>query len=107
MHPMTEKKEQLKQMANHIRTLKNERKGGETSIWQCYKAGREYRIEHIAYCLARGRTYEQIEQPRECNRIFDFEWTKINKFRDTLELKVDAATAEYLNNKYKKEVSNG
>lgn len=27
----------------------------------------EYRHKHIAYCLLRGRTYEQIEKPKEGN----------------------------------------
>jgi hypothetical protein len=107
LHPMTEKKEQLKQMANHIRTLKDGRKSGKTSNYECYKAGRSCRIEHIAYCLTRGRTYEQIEQPKECNRIFEYEWKKINTLHETLKAKVDEATAEYLKNKYEREVSNG
>lgn len=29
---------------------------------------REFRHKHIAYCLLRGRKYEEIEQPRENNK---------------------------------------
>jgi hypothetical protein len=112
MHPMTQKKEQLKDMAKAIHTLKQNRKpeceNYHMSInYEIYSAGRKYRIQHIAYCLVRGRTYEQIEQPKECNRLMEYEWKTINKIHDELKLKVDAATAEYLERKYSKEASNG
>jgi hypothetical protein len=45
-----------------------------------------FRFKHIAYCMARGRTYEQIEQKtHEHNVISDYRWQAINK--DIAELK--------------------
>jgi hypothetical protein len=39
-----------------------------------------FRFRHIAYCMARGRTYEQIEQKtHEHNIISEFRWASINK----------------------------
>ncbi len=40
----------------------------------------ERRIKHIAYCLLRGRTYEQIEQKvHECNVITKYQWKRIHE----------------------------
>jgi hypothetical protein len=45
-----------------------------------------FRFRHIAYCMVRGRTYEQIEQKtHEHNIISDYRWQIINK--DINELK--------------------
>jgi len=35
--------------------------------WEVYKLSRDFRHHHIAYCELRGRTRDQIEQPREGN----------------------------------------
>lgn len=55
-------KQLLKDQAKLIRDLKSQRK----SNYSGYVPGldserRSYRLRHIAYCLARGRTLEQIE----------------------------------------------
>lgn len=55
-------KADLKQLAKEIRTLKSTRKSFSTG----YVPGLSYaqysfRAQHIAYCLLRGRTLEQIE----------------------------------------------
>src|SRR4030043_392970 len=64
-------KEELKVSAVEIRELKNEtketqKKGNYAGSLQyaLFKLSREYRHKHIAYCLMRGRSYEQIE--RKC-----------------------------------------
>lgn len=62
-------KEELKKLAVEIRELKSHRPLSNRSDWSlwCLDAeirskSRETRHKHIAYCLIRGRTYEQIEQ---------------------------------------------
>jgi len=115
MHPMTEKKEELKDMARKLRALKQARKPKNENYhpginWEIYKLKRQYRHEHIAYCLVRGRTYEQIEQPKEENKIREDVWVKINNLKIALQYKVDAANAEWISNHplfIKREVSNG
>jgi len=96
MHPMTEKKEELKQLANHIRTLKDRRKDNNTGQGETLNEGQWYRHEHIAYCLVRGRTYEQIEQPREENKIPEYTWKKIEWLLGNLNQKVDEANAQWI-----------
>ena len=77
---VTTLKQELKVLAKTIRTAKQERKTvhftGERTMkspysWQsdatyaCEEAEKmayEFRHKHIAYCLLRGRTMEQIEQ---------------------------------------------
>ena len=106
MHPMTLKKQELKQLANHIRTLKDRRKDHNTGQWETFNEGQRYRHEHIAYCLVRGRTYEQIEQPREENKISEYTWGKIDKLYGTLKQKVDEANEQWLLDHPTKRVSN-
>jgi hypothetical protein len=113
MHPMTEKKEELKDKAKYIRALKQSRKPSSenytmAATGKARQAGQEYRYEHIAYCLVRGRTYEQIEQPREENKLTEYIWeTKINKLYATLKTKVDEANAAWALTRPPKAVSNG
>jgi hypothetical protein len=102
MHPMTEKKEQLKSLAKKIKDLKSIRKEKDVN-WEIYVAKRDFRYEHIAYCLVRGRTYEQIEQPRDNNKP---NWYIINRLKDTLKNQVDEAN-EYWRLQKLREVSNG
>ena len=62
------RKQELKDLAAYIK--KNKR------TFKSY----EFRIKHIAYCMARGRTYEQIEQKtHEHNVISKYQWESINK----------------------------
>ena len=63
-------KNKLKELANRIRELKSHRKQdnrGDWSIWDIeyniWRDKREYRHKHIAYCLLRGRMYDEIERP--------------------------------------------
>lgn len=110
MHPMTQKKEELKEMAREIRELKHSRKGGKSVDelsdinYRLWRIKREYRHSHIAYCLVRGRTYEQIENPKECNKPdFQLIESKYNK----LKLAVDNANTEWQATHSPKEVANG
>jgi len=68
------KKEQ-KQLAVIIRGLKSKRKLDSRDGWSLWKLELEisrnksmYRHVHIAYCLLRGKTIEQIENPRSYNK---------------------------------------
>lgn len=88
MHPKKEKKQQLKEMTKKIRLMKSKRKELEgQNNYEIWKASREYRHEHIAYCLVRGRKYEEIE-----NKTGEFNkpnWYIINKLKDTLQNKIN------------------
>lgn len=73
-----ELKEELKKIAVQIRKLKKEVKAYQKEHGGCHpfkqhvelKAmQRNFRYSHIAYCLLRGRTIEQIEKPKEGNEI--------------------------------------
>lgn len=69
-------KEEQKSLALEIRTNKNnikeKQRNGDYAGDQQYlllKQKREYRHKHIAYCMLRGRSYEQIENKcREDNK---------------------------------------
>jgi hypothetical protein len=37
-------------------------------MYRAARKSREFRHKHIAYCLLRGRSYEQIEQPHKYNK---------------------------------------
>ncbi len=62
-------KEELKKEAKELRDLKHEFKNGQRGtnkgkrVWEndVQKAKWEWRHKHIAYCMLKGRTYEQIE----------------------------------------------
>lgn len=61
-------KENLKMQARDIRTLKDQVRDGMRKgdyVWRLQgdleNAKREYRYDHVAYCMLRGRTYEEIE----------------------------------------------
>ena len=43
---------------------------------------KESRLRHIAYCLNRGREYDQIEKPRETNMLTSTEWSKIQAYQE-------------------------
>lgn len=103
MHPMTEKKEQLKDWARALRSLKMTRKEDRGANYKIYRAKRQYRHEHIAYCLVRGRTYDEIEKPAEDNKP---DWKLIDALRDVLQKKVDEANEEWLRQHPPKEAAN-
>lgn len=55
-------KAELKLLAQQIRTLKSQRKQFSNGYVPGLAADQhEFRYKHIAYCLLRGRTLEQIE----------------------------------------------
>jgi hypothetical protein len=100
MHPLTETKLQLKELSKQIRILKPTRKMKNRNgreLWDIEldlnKARYEFRHLHIAYCLARGRAYEQIEQPKDNNMPNE---RYFNQLYEALKVRVDAANAEWL-----------
>ncbi len=100
MHPMTEMKLVLKEQALKIRTLKNSRKKDKRNgreLWEIenelYRERFYNRCNHIAYCLVRGRKYEEIETPGFYNSP---NWYVINEIKDKLQARVDVANAEWM-----------
>lgn len=82
---------ELKELAAKIKASK--------PYW-CYEK-QQYRHMHIAYCMLRGRTYEQIEQTtREENVLKKHHWETINKLiekyndENTLYVVVDGALSK-------------
>jgi len=74
MTKLYELREELKRMAIEIRKQKVEdkeyqRRHNGNSFFFYRNLGKDYRHMHIAYCLLRGRTMEQIESKnRENNK---------------------------------------
>ena len=76
-------KNELKELAKEIKELKHKRDNWwnfkhevpdyaqhypqAVFMYQVFRKAREFRHKHIAYCLLRGRSYEQVEQPRKGN----------------------------------------
>ena len=67
-------KEQLKQLASEIKQSKIDLKDGQRKntatykdFWKVSNLKNLFRHQHIAYCLIRGKSYEQIERPKEGN----------------------------------------
>lgn len=79
-----ELKSELKELAKKIKAAKVRRdnfweykheladnyQNSAQSVFMCraVRLSNEFRHKHIAYCLLRGRSYEQIEQPRDNNK---------------------------------------
>ena len=74
-------KKDLKETASEIRKQKSERCADNHGfVYGLQKNQRDYRIKHIAYCLARGRTMEQIElKVRDENQLSKWELETIAK----------------------------
>jgi len=71
---LQERKEYLKELALKGRAYRKENGSGETP----YSDNARYC--HIAYCMARGRKYEEIEpKVHECNTISKWKWEQINE----------------------------
>lgn len=50
--------------------------------WTVQCLGQDYRRHHIAYCLLRGRTYEQIEpKVHDQNKISSKDWERIEAIK--------------------------
>ena len=76
----------LKSKALDIRALKEKTKKTQRSggiagdmQYQLLKDRLDFRLRHIAYCLLRGRKYEEIEKPRE--PLPEHLWKTIEKVR--------------------------
>jgi len=74
-------KNELKSLASNIKETKKSRKEPRTeSLWKIQSridsSKYEFRHKHIAYCLLRGRTMEQIEKPRSDNYPNQYEIDK-------------------------------
>lgn len=60
----------LKELATEIRELKSKRKTSPNGyVRGIISAKRRYRIGHVIMCLARGRTYEEIEKPTRADSL--------------------------------------
>ena len=109
MHPMTVMKEELKEKGRLIRTLKNNRKEksenyDRDACWKVKVEKRNYRHKHIAYCLVRGRSYEQIEpKTREDNKP---NWDLISHYQGKLQVAVDEHNAAWQLARQRQEVVN-
>ena len=67
-------KEALKKIVPQIKQAKLDLKDAQrnnTADWKTFRnvyvLKKEFRHKHIAYCLVKGRKYEEIEQPLEGN----------------------------------------
>jgi uncharacterized protein YcsI (UPF0317 family) len=88
MKKIFELKKELKELAQEIRETKDYARGNKAreagrgaGYYQCALLflKRDFRHKHIAYCLMRGKTYEQIEKPRKGNET---DQTLIKEIRD-------------------------
>jgi hypothetical protein len=72
-------KKELKQEASEIREMKAKRCAANNGyVHGLSWAQMKYRYKHIAYCLARGRTYEQIEgKVHDCNKVSEYKMDQI------------------------------
>ncbi len=59
--------------------------------WAVRSLKRTYRHRHIAYCLLRGKTLEQIEVPHEDNQA---EMSTVNGYMDKFQRAFEVATHE-------------
>jgi len=91
MHPFTKRKEELKVLAHQIREAKaGEREASrraayaghasahlhETPIPDPRRLGFSFRVAHIAYCEARGRTRAQIEPKVRKSNVLSPYWER-------------------------------
>jgi hypothetical protein len=56
------------------------------------RAAYRFRIRHIAYCLMRGRSYEEIEQPAKHNKPF---WNHVEEIMEKHEQKAEPRTVQH------------
>lgn len=86
--------EAIKNYRIESRKLQSENMGWNdprwTALWTKYPApmrsSHQYRINHIAHCLLRGKTYEQIEcKVLERNKLSGRDWEKIEEVRKQYE----------------------
>ena len=106
-------KEYLKKLAVHIKIEKQLRKTvygnlkgfSEEDVqkvrdahWDLWYYKQEYRYYHIAYCLFRGKTIEQIEN--KCSKGYD--WDRINSIKKEIK-----KAMEVLKNEREKTICTG
>ena len=82
-HQLRQYKQELRQFHKDFREMSfNEANEKHKNRWSYQierdikKAKYEFRHEHIAYCLARGRSYEQVEQKVRENNEPDEEYIR-------------------------------
>lgn len=73
---------EIKELKNQIKALQKERGCGAACVQQeeVVSLKRTYRHRHIAYCLLRGRLYEQIES--RCREGNEPDWNFIQEIKD-------------------------
>lgn len=54
-----------------------------------YYLGKHLRYLNIAWSIFKGKTYDQIERPRENNILDEYAWKKINEYKSTIESVID------------------
>ena len=85
MNPIKKLKQELKDIALTIKTLKQGRKPKNydekihSSLWRLDYIRSDYRHKHIAYCELRGTPRHLIETPREDNKPNENKITKIKE----------------------------
>jgi hypothetical protein len=72
-------KQELKDLASEIKSLKLQRKPLKGFVPGLANAQYKFRHLHIAYCLLRGREYEQIE--RKCAEGNEPNWRYIDELK--------------------------
>jgi len=77
-------KKNIKAQAVEIRKARHEyreaQRAGKSSyrkLWDLQKLQKNYRHHHIAYCELRGKTRDEIEQPRDGNHPDECEINRI------------------------------
>lgn len=50
------------------------------SYWASVDISHNIRLLHIAYSMWRGKTYDQVEKPKDKNSLTDVQWKKINMY---------------------------
>ncbi len=100
MNPIRKFKQELKEIALKIKTLKQGRKPKNydekihSDLWKLDYIRYDYRHKHIAYCELRGTPREKIETPRDDNSPSEH---KITKIKEEWTEKIDEFKAIRLN----------
>lgn len=96
---IAEMKSELKELAALIRAIRNDAKtvSGDSKHQKhvcANRYGADYRPQHIAYCLLRGRTLDQIEDPQHTDRS-TWEYDRMIKSAYRLRDKKEAEIAQW------------
>jgi hypothetical protein len=79
-----EKADVIKQLTIDIKKTQQEQHYAGLMQQKKIVAKLDYRRHHIAYCLLRGKLYEQIEQPKhDYTKLSRYDWETIEKIRST------------------------